>query len=340
MIDPIIHRILIVDDEEIYGKLVREMLLNRTSFQCDTSPAASDALNMLQQNEYQLVISDIRMPGIDGLEFMRAAKQEYPELDFIIMTAHAGDYEFSDIIGAGATDFISKPFGWSELKAKIERIEKEKRVFLYLRSANLELSGSFDRLQGILEDSINALVSALEMKDLYTAGHQQRVSDIACRIAGKIGLPDERIKGIRLAGLVHDIGKISVPSEILSKPSKLNELEFGLIKRHAITGFEILKRIQFTWPIADIVLQHHERMNGSGYPQSISGNDMLLEARIMAVADVVEAMSSHRPYRPSLGIGNAIEEISENSGILYDPLVVDACLELEWSGAPSLVLLR
>jgi len=180
-----IHRILIVDDEEGFGKMVQGMLLNRTSFQCDISPGASEALDMLDQKEYELAISDIQMPETDGLKFMRSAKKKYPELDFIIMTAHAGGYGFSDIIDAGATDFIAKPFGWGELKAKIERIEKEKRVLQDLRSANLELAESFDRLKRVLGDSINALASALEMKDPYTSGHQQRVSDIACRIARK-----------------------------------------------------------------------------------------------------------------------------------------------------------
>lgn len=324
----IIHRILVVDDEEGFPRLVQGMFLQRASFQCDISPGASEALDMLDQNKYELVISDIRMPGKDGIEFMQSAKQKYPELEFIIMTAHAGDYGFSDIINAGATDFIAKPFSWGELKAKIERIEREQLVLQDLGSANLELSESFERIRRVLEDSIKVLASTLEMRDPYTAGHQRRVSEIAWQIAKKIGLSDEQIKGIRLAGLVHDIGKISVPFEILSKPSKLNELEFGLIKLHPGTGFELLKQIQFPWPVALAVFQHHERMNGSGYPQGLSGDDICLEARIIAVADVVEAMSSHRPYRASLGIGKALEEIANNS-IAYDNQIVDACLSLD-----------
>ena len=164
----------------------------------------------------------------------------------------------------------------------------------------MQLSESYDQLKLVLEDSIKALTSALELKDLYTAGHQKRVSDIACQIARNMELSHDQMTAIRLAGLVHDIGKISIPSEILSKPSKLDELEFGLVKRHSRTGFDILNRIPFPWPIAKIVLQHHERMDGSGYPQGLSGDEILLEARIIGVADVVEAMSSHRPYRPRL----------------------------------------
>ncbi|HID87880.1 MAG TPA: HD-GYP domain-containing protein [Anaerolineae bacterium] len=147
-------------------------------------------------------------------------------------------------------------------------------------------------------------------------------------IAREMGLPEEQFEGIRIAGLIHDIGKINVPAEILSKPGPLSELEFGLIQAHPQVGHDILKTIEFPWPVAQIVLQHHERMDGSGYPQGLSDDNILLEARILGVADVVEAMASHRPYRPPRGLDKALEEISRNRGILYDPEVVDACLKL------------
>jgi len=184
------------------------------------------------------------------------------------------------------------------------------------------------KLQKTLEETIHALASAIEMRDPYTAGHQKRVTKLACAIAKEMGLPKEQIEGIRMAGLIHDIGKISIPSEILTKPGKLNDLECSLIKTHPQAGYNILKGIEFPWPVAQIVLQHHERMDGSGYPQGLCGKDVLLEAGILAVADVVEAMSSHRPYRPAYGIDKALEEISKNKGILYDPEVVNACLRL------------
>ena len=184
------------------------------------------------------------------------------------------------------------------------------------------------KLQKTLEKTIHALASAIEMRDPYTAGHQKRVTKLACAIAKEMGLSKEQIEGIRMAGLIHDIGKISIPSEILTKPGKLNDLEYSLIKTHPQAGYNILKGIEFPWPVAQIVLQHHERMDGSGYPQGLCGKDILLEARILAVADVVEAMSSHRPYRPAYGIDKALEEISKNKGILYDPEVVNACLRL------------
>jgi len=166
------------------------------------------------------------------------------------------------------------------------------------------------------------------MKDPYRHSHQKRVAQLACAIAREMNLPEEQIEGIRVAGNIHDIGKISVPMEILNKPGRVNKNEFGIIKNHAQAGYDILKTIEFPWPIAQIVLQHHERMDGSGYPQGLSGKDILLEARILGVADVVEAMVSRRPYRPALGIDKALEEISKNRGILYDPEVVDACLKL------------
>jgi putative nucleotidyltransferase with HDIG domain len=168
----------------------------------------------------------------------------------------------------------------------------------------------------------------VETKDAYTAGHQRRVANLARAIAAEMGLSPEQIDGIRMAAVIHDLGKISVPAEILSKPIGLNDLEYGLIKIHPQVGYDILKEIEFPWPVAQIVLQHHERMDGSGYPQGLLGEEIILEARILAVADVVEAMASHRPYRPPHGVDKALEEISRNRGILYDPEVVDACLKL------------
>jgi PAS domain S-box-containing protein/putative nucleotidyltransferase with HDIG domain len=197
------------------------------------------------------------------------------------------------------------------------------------KQAEEDLRQSYLKLQKTLEGTIHTLVSTIEMRDPYTAGHQLRVAQLACAIANEMGLSEEQIEGLRMAGLVHDIGKINVPAEILSKPGQLSDLEFGLIKTHAQVGHDILNGpIEFPWPVAQIVLQHHERIDGSGYPQGLSGDDIILEARILAVADVVEAMASHRPYRPPHGIDKALEEISQNKGVLYDPEVVDVCLRL------------
>jgi PAS domain S-box-containing protein/putative nucleotidyltransferase with HDIG domain len=188
-----------------------------------------------------------------------------------------------------------------------------------------ELQHSLKRLEKTMESTIEAITTTIETRDPYTTGHQMRVTDLACTIAKVMELPPTQIEGIRVTGLLHDIGKIAIPTEILSKPGKLSEVEFSMIKTHAQTGYNILKKIEFAWPVARAVLQHHERWNGSGYPHGLRGENILLEARILAVADVMEAMASHRPYRPSVGLDKALDEISKNSGILYDPAVAKAC---------------
>jgi putative nucleotidyltransferase with HDIG domain len=168
----------------------------------------------------------------------------------------------------------------------------------------------------------------VETRDPYTAGHQIRSANLARTIATEMGLPQDKIDGIRVAGSIHDIGKLSIPAEILSKPTKLSDLEFRMITEHSHKGYEMLKDVESPWPLAEIVRQHHERMDGSGYPRNLKGDDILIEARILAVADTVEAIASHRPYRPGLGIDAVLNEIEKNSGIFYDNTVADACLRL------------
>jgi PAS domain S-box-containing protein len=196
------------------------------------------------------------------------------------------------------------------------------------KHAEERLKETFDRLRKALETTIQVMMSAVESRDAYTAGHQRRSTNLACAIATEMGLTQEKIEGIRMAGSIHDIGKLSIPAEILSKPTKLTEIEFSLIKVHSQSGYEMLKDVESPWPLAEIVYQHHERMNGSGYPRNLKGDEIIMEARIMGVADVVETMASHRPYRPALGINVALEEIEKNREILYDNDVVDACLRL------------
>jgi len=196
------------------------------------------------------------------------------------------------------------------------------------KSTEEKLQQSLERLKKAVNTTIQVLVSALEVRDPYTAGHQSRSANLACAIAGEMGLVEEKMEGIRMAGIIHDIGKLSIPVEILSKPTKLTDLEFSLIKEHSRSGFEMLKNVDSPWPLSEIVYQHHERVNGTGYPRNLKGDEILVEARILAVADVVEAMASHRPYRASLGIEAALEEIEKNKGILYDETVANACLRL------------
>lgn len=201
---------------------------------------------------------------------------------------------------------------------------------------------SFTEVDGklkLLFQTIKTLSYMIEVRDPYTYIHQERVSTLAAVIAFEMGFPAENIDTVRLAAAVHDIGKIRIPSEILNKPGKIDEYEFGMIQTHPQVGFDILHKIEFLEPVAEIVLQHHERLNGSGYPLGTKRDRILLESKILAVADVVEAMISHRPYRPALGVKAALKEISENRDVLYDPSVVDAWIRLSrkrdwdaWSG--------
>jgi PAS domain S-box-containing protein len=187
---------------------------------------------------------------------------------------------------------------------------------------------TLESLRNAVGVTIRVMVSAVEARDPYTAGHQVRCADLARAIATEMGLSQDRIAGIRMAGSIHDIGKLSIPAEILSKPTQLTELEYSLIQEHPRKGYEMLKDVESPWPLAEIVFQHHERMDGSGYPRQLKRDDILMEARIMAVADVVESTASHRPYRPALGVETALDEIEKNKGILYDDAVADACLRL------------
>lgn len=211
-----------------------------------------------------------------------------------------------------------------ELKQSFQEVRRSLEATLNAVASAVE----FQEIRRSLEATVNTVASVAEMKDPHTAGHQRQVARLSCDIAKEMGLSDEKIEGIRVAAMVHDIGKINVPAEILSKSGTLDRIEFDLVKTHPQGGYDILKQIRFPWPVAEIVLQHHERMNGSGYPQGLKGDDILLEARVLAVADVVEAMSSHRPYRPALGIDRAIEEIKKNKSKLYDRDVVAACLRV------------
>lgn len=179
-----------------------------------------------------------------------------------------------------------------------------------------------------LAGTVDIVSQAVEIKDPYTAGHQRHVSELATAIGRKLNLPEKQIDGLTVAGLLHDIGKMSIPTEVLIKPTPLTELEFALIKRHPQVAYDLLTRIQFPWPVAEIVVQHHERMDGSGYPNGIKSEEILLEAQILAVADTVEAMAAYRPYRAALGIDAALEEISKNKGVRYSEDVVEACLQL------------
>ena len=196
------------------------------------------------------------------------------------------------------------------------------------KEAEEKLERTRAQLQGTLWGTSIAIARMIQARDPYTAGHEERVGRLAVAIAREMGLLGDRIEGIKLTAAVHDVGKIYVPSEILAKPGKLTDIEFALVKTHPQVGYDILRGIEFPWPVADIVWQHHETLDGSGYPRGLKGEQILLEARILTVADVVEAMSSHRPYRPGLGVDASLLQIVRDKGIKYDAQAVDACVRL------------
>jgi len=282
-----------------------------------------------------VILLDIQMPKMDGYEVCTKLKvnSKTKHIPVIMITAVKTDSK-SRVKGLeiGADTFISKPIDADELASQVKvmlRIKKaEDKLRLEKDVLEEMVQKRTEKLKKTQEGTILIIAQIIGIKDPYISGHQERVSWLAAAIAEEMNLSKEKREGIRIASLVHDIGKISIPTEILNKPGKISDVEFGLIQQHVEAGYKILKEIDFPWPIAEIVLQHHENVDGTGYPNGLKDGDILIEAQIIRVADVVEAMSSDRPYRPSLGIDAALEEITQNKGILYDPEAVDVCLRL------------
>ena len=281
------------------------------------------------------------MPEIDGYEVCRRLKadEKTREIPVIFISALHDMEDKLLAFRAGGVDYVAKPFQVEEVLARVQAHLKLYRLQCDLQSIieerTLDLRQTLESLKesqlkyaSILEETILAISMTIEKRDPYTAGHQWRVSLMAAKIAHELDMSPERIEGLRLGAMVHDIGKIYVPVDILTRPGALSDLEFSLIKTHPQVGNDIIKHVQFPWPVANMILQHHERMDGSGYPQGLKGEEILLEARIIAVADVVEATASHRPYRPALGLESAMKEISEGAGKIYDPDVAAACIKL------------
>ena len=318
--------ILVVDDEETLRYLMRGGI-ERTGYRCSVASDGLEALKVLEEKDADVVISDIMMPGMDGIELAARIKEEY-DTDVILITGFIDEYSYDNVIELGVSDFLEKPIGINELILRLKRVLRERVNIRERNRAEEDLRDSLKKLRKAMESIVEALVMAIEKKDPYTSGHQKRVATIASAIAKEMGLPQDQIDGVRMASMIHDIGKNAIPGQILSKPTKLTKLEMEMIKEHPQIGYDILKGIDFPWPVAQMVLQHHERIDGSGYPQGLLGDEIYLGAKILGVADVVEAMASHRPYRASLGLDTAMDEISKNSGILYDSEVADAGLKL------------
>ena len=356
------HSILIVDDEESILNAFKRILADE-DYEIHTAHNGLEGLNKLRaaQKPFSLIISDQRMPVMNGVQFFTQAKDIFPDAVRILLTGYADTEAIIDAINKGGVHlYFTKPWREEELlfhikqslsktellvenKRLAELIKKQNEELVELnktlaekvkeKTSNLlakaeELRVSYEKAQIILDGTVKTMSKIVETRDPYTSGHEAQVAIISCKIAKEMGLPENQIEAINVAATLHDIGKISIPSEILTKPGHLSDLEMEIIKTHCRVAYDILKTIKFPYPVADIILQHHERIDGSGYPRGLMGDGILLEARIIGTADVIDAMASHRPYRPALGVDVAIEEIVKYKGIIYDPSIVDACLKI------------
>ena len=322
-------KVLIVDDDAAIGRMLQR-ILKKMHREGSLAQSAEEARRLFKEEAFDLILCDIHLPGESGMDLIQHVISEYPDTAVIMVSGVDDPKTAEKALEIGAYGYIVKPFKASEVIINVssafrrQTLEVESRI--YRKTLEQTVADRTATLQETLDGVIQIVAQIVDSRDPYTAGHQQRVAEIAQAIAEKMGFSQDRMKGIRMAGIIHDLGKISVPAEILSKPGRLNDLEFGLIKAHPQTGYDILKGIEFPWPIAEIVYQHHERMDGSGYPRGLKGKEIIPEAQILAVADVVEAMASHRPYRAALGTDAALDEISRNRGVLFDSQVADACL--------------
>ncbi|WP_276624604.1 HD-GYP domain-containing protein [Syntrophomonas wolfei] len=314
--------VLIVEDDELHTELIQRAFEDHQSrFMLRFSSNLMEARIYMEERKPDIVVCDWLLPDGRGIELFSPDK-EHSSYPIIMMTSYGNEELAVETIKAGALDYLVKsPEAFAGLPDFILRGLRE---WEHIRARH----AAEKKLRDVLLQTVESLASMLEKRDPYTSGHQKKVSVLACAIAEEMGLPVEIIEGIHIAAILHDIGKISIPAEFLSKPGRLSPIEFDIIKTHPVNAYEMLKAIDFPYPVAQIILQHHEKMNGSGYPYGLLGPDILLESRIITVADVVEAISSHRPYRPALGIQYALEEITQNAGKLYDREVVEACLTL------------
>lgn len=335
---PFRPRILILEDEISIQKVIGRTL-ETALYQYDSAFCAEDARRLCQTTTYDLALCDIGLPGESGISFIHWLTRVYPET-MVIMVTGCDDMSVAEqTLNHGAYSYVVKPFSGRTLLINIVGALNERQRHLECRQQTnqlqeevslqaMELAETNARLKRTMNGVIKAMAAALESRDPYTVGHQQRVAELSIAIGKRLCLDENRLEALYIAAMVHDIGKISIPAQILSKPGKLSPIEFGLIQTHAETGFRIMKEIDFPWPVADIVHQHHERIDGSGYPQGLKESELMLESKILTVADVVEAMASHRPYRPALGIQLALAEITANRNRYYAADVVHACLEV------------
>jgi putative nucleotidyltransferase with HDIG domain len=301
---------LIVDDELVTrAKLAK--ILETSCYYCRTVECSKKAREALNDENYHLVISDINMPGESGDKFIAFVLDNYPDTAAIAISGN-DDSDFAlSMLNLGVYDYIIKPLSRNNVLISVanalkrQKLETSNRILRLNLERKVEertqfLNRSMQRLEKAMSGIVYAMANTVEIRDPYTANHQRRVANLAYAIASEIGLGREQREAVKVAAIIHDLGKISIPAEILSKPSRLTENEFNLIKEHPQRAYEIITEIEFPWDIANIIKQHHEKLDGSGYPLGLRGDNILPESRVITVADVVEAMASHRPYRPAL----------------------------------------
>ncbi|OAN52178.1 response regulator [Paramagnetospirillum marisnigri] len=315
-------RVLLIEDNPGDSRLMELLLSEVGGFDMTFADCLASGLARLAANGPDAVLLDLSLPDAHGTEGIDAIRKAAPDVPLIVVTGLQDEDMALKAVQHGCQDYLIKGQGDGH---------SIRRTILYgieRMAMDQERRASAERLKQVLRQTVRTVSLALEMRDPYTTGHQRRVSQLAGSIGRRLGLADDMVEGLETGGLIHDIGKIHIPAEFLSRPGKLSAEAFQVIKTHPRMGWEIIRNIDFPWPVAQMVRQHHECMDGSGYPDGLKGDQIILEARIIAVADVFEAIVSHRPYRPALGLAAAMEEIERHSGTRYDPKVVAACLDL------------
>ncbi len=325
-------KILVIDDEQFIRQSIAAFFMDYdyTVFEAENGKIG---LEVFRKEKPDVVLTDLRMPEIDGLEVLSVIAKESPGTPVVIVSGTGDLHDAIKTLKNGAWDYITKPiYDLAVLEHSVNRVLERKKLVQenlhYQHHLEKIVEERTEKMRKALDGTLQVIVASVELRDPYTAGHQKKVADLSRAIAREMQLEANVIDGIYKAGLIHDLGKLAVPAEILTKPTKLTESEYALIKDHSEAGYNILKDIEFPWPIANIVRQHHEAVDGSGYPKGLKGKEILIEARILSVADVVEAVASHRPYRASLGIEYALDLINQFKGKHFDKDVVKACIML------------
>ncbi len=316
--------ILLIEDNPADARLIEEYLEVAEDFNCNLlfANSLSSGLDIILKNNLDLLLLDLSLPDSQGLDTVKKVLDKKLNLPIVILTGLDDKQKAKSAIAYGVEDFLVKGQFSEEFLIRVIEYSIERK------KATRALEQSHNKIKKTLDGTMDTLASLVESRDPYTVGHQKRVSDLAIAITGELDVSEKTIENIKTAALIHDIGKISLPISILTKPGKISEIEYSLIKTHTTKGYDIVKNINFPNSIAKTILQHHERIDGSGYPKGLKADEIIIEAKIIGVADVLEAMSSHRPYRPALGIKIAMREIIKNKGKLYDPEIADICVKL------------